>query len=203
MKTIIKQIRSALKHHYPLPALALALTLPDTCGAIAYPNPKNHSKIRYIKWFDEWVSPQFADHTGYSEDGKPLRPYFNSNMCYSLRCKFLHESNSDIETTNFYKGDDTDHEFCDYQFELVVNGCNSYGKSWMAPHNSTTREKTTYRVSIDICNLCETICDAVERFIETRDMEDFFNHQISYIDIEETSSRMRLIHRPPSGQRTL
>lgn len=69
-------------------ALQLALTLPDTCGAIAYAHfGKAEVRNRYEKWFDEYV----IENGG--PDGKALADNgFTGEKCYCLRNKILHEN---------------------------------------------------------------------------------------------------------------
>lgn len=51
---IVHEIRMALSHELYLSALALALTLPDTCGRAEYPNEKRNG-IRYKNWCSQYV----------------------------------------------------------------------------------------------------------------------------------------------------
>lgn len=69
-------------------ALQLALTLPDTCGAIAYTHfGKAEVKERYKKWFDEYVIKNGGP------DGQALADNgFTGEKCYYLRNKILHEN---------------------------------------------------------------------------------------------------------------
>ena len=46
---IVHEIRMALSHELHLSALALALTLPDTCGKAEYPN-EDYNGVRYKNW---------------------------------------------------------------------------------------------------------------------------------------------------------
>ena len=64
----IEAIEEAIKYKCYLPALSLALTIPDICGQIEYPEFK-----------------------------RAKNPSFTEYMCYKLRCAFLHSGNSDIE----------------------------------------------------------------------------------------------------------
>lgn len=99
----IKDINLALNIKSYLSALALSLTLPDICGQIEYPdfkhdNGKRNIGKQYAAWFDDWVNHYYADNTGWTEDfSKANNPYFTGEMCYDLRCSFLHAGNSDIK----------------------------------------------------------------------------------------------------------
>lgn len=73
MKQTIAAIRDAVAKECWLPALALALTVPDVLGQIAYPELVNNRGKRlvgqqYRRWFHENVEHRFADHTGYDDN---------------------------------------------------------------------------------------------------------------------------------------
>ncbi len=121
MNLIIEQIRDACRQGGFLPALALALTIPDVCGRSDSPGIQEVGK-RYSAWFDKWALPSFADHTGFDADGQPNRAYFDGEMCYRLRCKFLHENTQEIRPTPYGEESGTEYQ---YFFELVVNGTDS------------------------------------------------------------------------------
>jgi hypothetical protein len=68
-------------------ALALALTIPDTCGQIEYPDwagPGQTGK-RYPAWFDTWVKEKLFR---IGHDGKEF-PMSGAD-CYALRNAYLH-----------------------------------------------------------------------------------------------------------------
>lgn len=78
MNEVIESIEDALDKECWIPALALALTLPDTCGSIEYPEMVNNkgrrlSKRQYLAWFKEHVEHRFADHTGFDDKGNAVR----------------------------------------------------------------------------------------------------------------------------------
>lgn len=84
-------------------ALALALTLPDICGGIAFPeivkkyrdgramrdrNGKASRDIgkQYIKWVDTFASPYLK------KDPTDAEPYISGERCWQLRCEYLHQN---------------------------------------------------------------------------------------------------------------
>ena len=77
---IIDEVRMAMSHELYLSALALALTLPDTCGRAEYPNEKRNG-IRYKTWFSQYVITDRCD----SPYGQYM-PYLNEEIIYSLKC---------------------------------------------------------------------------------------------------------------------
>lgn len=151
MKQTIAAIRDAVAKERWLPALALALTIPDVLGQVAYPElVNNRGKMlvgqQYGRWFHENVEHRLADHTGHDDGWDAKRPYFTADMCYKLRCEILHVGNDDIA---FEYGDREEDRDYGYDFELRVNACNSFGSWWATPHGGE-RVTEHVRVCIDI-----------------------------------------------------
>ncbi len=184
----IKDINLALKNKSYLSALALSLTLPDICGKIEYPHFKKRNGDRnigkqYASWFDDWVNQYFADDTGWTEDfAKAKNPYFTGDMCYSLRCSFLHNGNSDIK--NWGDKEDADFHYL-YEFRLSVSGgVDTKSLSWDNQTNINSKIIKTKKVSVDIDKLCECICLAAERYYREKDPQLFKDHNINLIYIK-------------------
>lgn len=76
---IVHEIHIALSHELYLSALALALTLPDTCGKAEYPN-EDYNGVRYKNWCSQYVITDRCD-SPYGQD----MPYLNEEIIYSLR----------------------------------------------------------------------------------------------------------------------
>ena len=81
-----------------LPALTMALIIPDMLGKLAYPDLEKN-KNRYIKWFDDNIRDIVFGHL---RSQNPLdvsgdSPKLNGEVCYALRCKLYHEGINDIE----------------------------------------------------------------------------------------------------------
>ena len=55
IEQLVNEINGLLRDGYPYSALGIALTLPDICGNIAYPNTKVAD--HYKKWYSEYVNP--------------------------------------------------------------------------------------------------------------------------------------------------
>jgi|SRR5450755_167870 hypothetical protein len=81
MEDYIQQVEMTLKAQLWVIAAIGALTLPDICGALPAPNGQATGQ-RYIKWFDEHVSP-----LGYGG-------FLNGQDCYRLRCSLLHQGSA-------------------------------------------------------------------------------------------------------------
>ena len=71
-------------------AIFIALTLPDICGKIEYPN-LNSSQKRYSAWFDKYLGSMYSKNVGGSEHN-----FLSGSDCYALRCALLHEGSEDI-----------------------------------------------------------------------------------------------------------
>lgn len=102
MDDIISEVRCCLDSGYYHAALALALTIPDICGRveypeyrIEYPEYRTKSSKRYVAWFNDHILVNYAKK--FTPEGEVSESYFNGDMCYSLRCKLLHEGNSHLE----------------------------------------------------------------------------------------------------------
>ena len=101
----------ALSHELYLSALALALTLPDTCGKAEYPNEK-YSGARYKKWCSQYVISDRHD-SPYGYD----MPYLSEEIIYNLRNSLLHQSTPNIEKSTIHESR------CRVdKFELVITG---------------------------------------------------------------------------------
>lgn len=190
----INAIREALEKECYLTALALALTLPDICGQIEYPELVNQNGNRlvgeqYKKWFREWVGHYYADHTGFEQNGKyPKNPYFTDKMCYQLRCAYLHSGNSDID--EFGEKEDKQFTYV-YHFTLSVNGGESYGTWWEEPQPNINKLLKHKTVRIDISKLCDFLCCAAEKYYDTKDNKKvFIEHQIVVTDIQQKSTEI-------------
>lgn len=91
---LINEIKKSLESGNYLSALIVALTIPDICGKILYPNDRNGQ--RYKKWFDKYIgdyknSPIYKDLPeciGWTK--------MNGDTFYELRCAILHEGSDDI-----------------------------------------------------------------------------------------------------------
>lgn len=189
----INSIRKAIECECYLPALALALTLPDICGQIEYPNLVNKKGNRivgeqYIAWFDEWVSHYYADSMGRTSDCQQVNnSYFTGKMCYDLRCSFLHSGNSGIK--DFGDCEDEENKYF-YSFELCINGCDCVGERWEVPQMNVDKMYKEKIVRIDIVTLCKNLCSSAEKYYLHKAEELFSEHNIRIVDIKEESDKI-------------
>lgn len=139
MKNLIESIQKALKERNFYAALYLALTLPDICGKIT--SPSAHSKDRYIKWFDHYLSKQYSG-------------FLTGNDCYALRCAALHEGNENITEQDARSGD------LEY-FVFLEAG----------PHCNHCRVNSESFLQLNVEKFCQDIITGVERWLEATDSE--------------------------------
>lgn len=188
----IISIKQALESECYLPALALALTLPDICGQIEYPDYLNDKGKRlvgkqYVAWFDNWVDHRYADPSGWMKDrNRAKNPYFTGKMCYALRCSFLHSGNTDHEDLG--KREDEQNR---YSFELCVNGCDMVGFT-VEKH----LQRNIENIRIDINALCNNLCLSAEEYYQHKGKEVFNDHVIKILDIQAYSNKL-ITHLPP------
>ncbi|MDR0122630.1 hypothetical protein AB0R87_03170 [Bacillus pumilus] len=187
----IRDIEIALKNKSYLSALALALTLPDICGEIEYPNivfddGKRNVGKQYAMWFDNWVNQYYADCKGWTRDyAKAKNPYFTGRMCYFLRCSFLHAGNSEIK--EWGKKEDKKYYYS-YEFTLGVNGADSFGESVSSnytnqSHGDLKKDKIK-TVTINIDELCKNICLSAEKYYHDKGSNHFEKYNTYLIDFD-------------------
>ena len=172
IERLINDMNMALDHNCFLPALAIALMLPDICGKAAYPN-KNVSE-RYVQWYDENVGKYDRD-----PDDKNA-PHLDGKIIYNLRCEFLHAGNPNIDKDKAHKeGNHID------RFVLFTENKQEFD----FPHDIIiTKESnsgilTHYAHSVSIRRLCLiTSAQAMKFYSKHKDLFNFFNYTIKDID---------------------
>lgn len=146
----IQEIRQAVKNGTYIAALALALTLPDICSQV-----ENHASAGTGSMYVSWVNK----HMDYNSFQFPLGGFenqeFGGEMCYSLRCRVLH--NGDLDIKNPPKGVSID------SFVLTKPGdsCYYHGYRYETKENNGT---TVLKTIIGIDYLCEQLCNTAEEF---------------------------------------
>ena len=147
----------------------------DMVSKAQFSNVLNHpvdkgdnSEENWIKWFDDYVS-QF-----YSPNEKEY-PQFTGEMCYKLRCAFLHAGNAE--------GIPID------QFELCIDGCSCFGSTW-----SDENDKKHY-IRINVVELCAGICGAAEQFYTLNSNQlDFSDTHITIINICKETEKIEKLN---------
>ncbi len=115
LEKLIFDINKALENDLLFVALSAALTLPDICGRVAYPDIKG-TKERYIKWYDEHIGKyeKSPDHTD-------NMAYLSGALVYQLRCSVLHSGDTDFENKCFVDAKDAKNSFIIQNFTLVTS----------------------------------------------------------------------------------
>jgi hypothetical protein len=163
------EVRDALEKQAYMPALALALTIPDVYGQLEYPCTKS-TREYYRKWCSEFCS--FTSELPHSalESGIPA---FTSWACYKLRCQILHSGNSNLTTKdlieslndrkNIDKADEI-HNSDNTSFEIDIGRTSSFSKTWLSGHE----DEAQYKVAIGLEQLCTELCIAADYYKKIR-----------------------------------
>lgn len=159
-------------------ALALALTLPDICGGIAYPdlvkhyrdgrvqldrykNPTRDVGGQYIRWFDTFAAPFFKLTPQHPA------PYICGERCWQLRCEYLHQNKGFVNE-----------EAGAVRFHLGVNCGSSVCSLDTVEHLAASTE-----IRIDIEQFCRRMCAAARHYYETaHEDKDFSLYNTPVLD---------------------
>jgi len=162
-------------------ALALALTLPDICGGIAFADvvkryrdgrimldrqgvPVRDVGGQYVRWYDTYAAPFFK----LKEEDE--RPYICGPRCWQLRCEYLHQNkgflNSESEPAS--------------RFHLGVNCGTSVCQATEEPHQA---QDGIIDIRIDIEQFCLRMCCAARSYYEqAQQTEDFSLYHTPVLD---------------------
>ncbi len=156
---MIKEVEAALENGLFLVALNTALTFPDICGKVAYPDLDGKKK-RYIKWFEEYIG-QYEHFPADKNDSK--MPYMSGEIVYALRCSLSHEGNPSIRLS--------DHNLA--SFKLLKTDNMNYAGS--AGYMGEGEHRT---IEIAIWNLCFKLCSLAKYYYEENKDKFKFNYTI-------------------------
>lgn len=102
MERFTKAIEKSIENENWYSALTLALTIPDICGRISYPEFEKKSEKRYVKWFDKYMLHHYEIKLPVMPDEYDViapeqkRTLISGGDCYALRCALLHEGRNDV-----------------------------------------------------------------------------------------------------------
>ena len=179
MLSLIEEIESCVLHNNLRCALGMALTLPDICARVEFPDERDTSK-RYEKWCDRHLFKQGYLPSHETNDSVDLKQrkrirVIEPKMCYKLRCAFLHSGNLELNQ----RDDDNYPVFC-LQITSTKDN-NIYVGSKMENCEGITKE-----IKIDVRLLTKVLCNAAREFYENcKTKERFENHHINIIDVEQ------------------
>ncbi len=163
---MIDEIKRDIENGCYISALALALTLPDTCGKSEYPNDKPGD--RYIKWFDKYVDTFNKSDSPYMDD----MPYESGELIYSLRNNLLHQGTPNIEKNGI-----KDERNQVNHFTLLISDVFDSGAQMVA--YGAQNEVKERNIEVSIYHLCSKICGAAKDYYnKNQDKFDFIYYEI-------------------------
>ena len=139
MDRFISSIRKNIETENWFGALFTALTMPDICGKMAYPETK-YSGPRYKKWFDE----NLANVNKTVINGTEV-VFLTATDCWALRCSLLHQGTDDIT---------------EQKAQEIIS---KFEFTTMNMH----RIKINNVLTLNVANFCEEICKCVEDWFAT------------------------------------
>lgn len=144
-----------MSHELYLSALALALTLPDTCGKAEYPNKKIGE--RYMGWCSQYLIKD-RHASPYDND----MPYLNEEILFNLRNSMLHQSTPNVDSSRIHE----DRCKVDRFILVATKDISANGDSSMVRYRGAPKaENVCYRqLTIHISHLCYIICEAAEHY---------------------------------------
>lgn len=162
----INDINNSLKNRSYFSALALALALPDMCGAAEYPEETSVAR-RYIDWFDKYIGVCFKTEEPVTD--------LNGELIYNLRNQFLHSGSTNIDTS---KVKDESNELD--KFTLILGDGTVI---WTGAGFIDTPLVSYRAMLIDVTFLCETICDIASWYYNNN--KERFEFRISAMTQEQ------------------
>lgn len=153
-------------------ALALALTLPDICGGIAFPEivkryrdgrvmldrqkkPTRDVGGQFVRWFDEFAAPFFK------ASASAPSPYICGERCWQLRCEYLHQNKG-------FLNDEDDHD--SVRFHLGINCGTS-----VCQLEQSSATNGVMDIRIDIEQFCLRMCQAARNYYDSTHQEKDFS----------------------------
>lgn len=151
-----QEVRRAIQADLYLPALALALTIPDAYGSVEYPCVKKVGE-RYEKWYEEFCGFRTATSPT-SHMGGMLS--FDAHACYKLRCEILHNGDANLKYDTLDGVDEVVHNTGNSSFEIRIGLSSVSEKTWLDGNECDA----TFKVVIGLEQLCEELCAAADKY---------------------------------------
>lgn len=180
MLALIKEIENCLSAGSFRCALGMALTLPDICSIVEFPELKEESKKRYTLWCEKYLFNQGHLPSLVVDYGKPREEWerirvIEPDMCYKLRCAFLHSGN--------LKLNQRDHD--DFPvFRLHISSPQENG----IYTDSKLQDESLHmnQISLDVRRLVRVLCNAAKEYYDNHSAkEEFENHHVQVVDMEK------------------
>ena len=170
---VLDQIKILLECEHYIAAITLALTVPDKCGKIEYPEIKS-SKERYVKWYDThcWCDGYCViNNPSISEDELPN---VDGAFIYQLRCEMLHENTTELDYSKLEDKNKVD------EFQLILADSSEDIFSVFAS-GIINGEKRLARIRL--IDLCQLICYAANEYYEGNKEKVDSSNNIQIIDV--------------------
>lgn len=157
------EIQKCFKQKLYLAALHMALSMPDFCSKVMFPNIQGTTE-RYIKFIDETITPTET------YEGNDL-PYLTGEVIYQIRCSLLHDLNPEPDKEKLRFENSPEINKFKILTDLQVDMTSSEGEYWYS----------AYRLALIISEGCyHYYSDNKDRFenikndliIETRSEEE-------------------------------
>lgn len=148
---LIAETRQALDAKLHHVALQSALTLPDICGSVEYPESKDNIAERYIRWCESHLEC-CSDRPG-RENGVPN---VSGEVIYNLRNNLLHAGCAKVDRSKF-KRDETN--VLDHLILIV----GSYEGVQVAAAVDIPNRPSVKTIITTVEALVHDICDAAEK----------------------------------------
>ena len=183
MLKLIDEIEIALYNGLTRCALGMALTLPDICGIVEFPQYGNDSYKRYKEWCDKYLYnqgflPSYIIDLDHPEIKGEKSRAISGDMCYKLRCAYLHSGNLEL---NQRDKDDFP------KFELRLTSSEESGI--YVGRDSKNKEDKIIKKVLDVRYLTRVLCNAAKEYYDNhRDKDKFKNHRIDILDVEKERS---------------
>lgn len=178
VQKILKDIKVALDHDLYYVALISALTLPDICGKVAFPN-EGVGK-RYIDWYNQEI--------GYYERNpnpqiQEKMPCLSGEVMYSLRCSLLHSGIPNVDNDQLIRKGELPIDF----FVLKIEKQKEYNFYSDTSEVSTLAGQHRRSYTMSIRRICGVLCDVAEQYY--LDHKDSFSFNYNVIDWDEIVSK--------------
>ena len=162
----INSIHAAYEAGLYEPALALALTLPDICSKVEYPNEEHVTK-RYIEWCDAHI---------FTETPTDPDVAFTGAALYQLRCHFLHNGDNDI----FKDTGATWTQVNINEFDLMEpkDGSGIELLHRIETWKDTDTGNITYKAKMNLRFIIDALCDSAEDFYYSWQNKDEFDDHV-------------------------
>lgn len=139
-------------------ALDVALTIPDICGNIEFQGTSVGD--RYKSWFKNYVCDEESQLTVGNYGLPQLKPFYDAELVYKLRCSMLHEGQPIID----YFGEVLAGEGIRGTLNFTSNGGSMFLSSGRnnLPHHKAPK----INIFIDVCELSRKLISSGREYVK-------------------------------------